>query len=53
MITDITAVSDKAGFQALYPVWNEDNENSEWESDSSDNSSEFELKLDKFRKKKK
>ena len=27
MITDITAVSDKAGFQALYPVWNEDKEN--------------------------
>ena len=27
MVTDITAVSDKAGFQALYPVWNEDREN--------------------------
>ena len=27
MITDITAVSDKVGFQALYPVWNEDKEN--------------------------
>ena len=27
MITDITAVSDKAGFQTLYPVWNEDREN--------------------------
>ena len=27
MVTDITAVSDKAGFQALYPVWNENKEN--------------------------
>ena len=27
MITDITAVTDKAGFQALYPVWDEDNNN--------------------------
>ena len=27
MVTDITAVSDKAGFQALYPIWNEDREN--------------------------
>ena len=27
MVTDITAVTDKAGFQALYPVWNEDGDN--------------------------
>ena len=27
MITDVTAVTDKAGFQALYPVWDEDNNN--------------------------
>ena len=27
MVSDITAVTDKAGFQALYPVWNEDGEN--------------------------
>jgi hypothetical protein len=27
MITDITAVTDKAGFQALYPVWDLDNNN--------------------------
>ncbi|MAU75312.1 MAG: hypothetical protein CL831_00375 [Crocinitomicaceae bacterium] len=27
MVSDIMAVSDKAGFQALYPVWNEDKEN--------------------------
>jgi hypothetical protein len=27
MITEITAVSDKAGFQALYPVWDKDGKN--------------------------
>ena len=27
MITDVTAVTDKAGFQALYPVWDLDNNN--------------------------
>ena len=27
MITDITAVTDKAGFQALYPVWDKDGNN--------------------------
>ena len=27
MITDITAVTDKAGYQALYPVWDEDGNN--------------------------
>tara|TARA_R100001224_G_scaffold62501_1_gene37365 strand:+ start:6007 stop:6558 length:552 start_codon:yes stop_codon:yes gene_type:complete len=27
MISDITAVSDKAGFQALYPVWDGDGKN--------------------------
>lgn len=27
MVSDITAVTDKAGFQALYPVWNGDGEN--------------------------
>ena len=27
MVTDITAVTDKAGFQALYPVWDKDGNN--------------------------
>jgi hypothetical protein len=27
MVSDITAVSDKAGFQALYPVWDKDGKN--------------------------
>ena len=27
MITDITAVTDKAGFQALYPIWDKDGNN--------------------------
>ena len=27
MVSDITAVTDKAGFQALYPVWNGEGEN--------------------------
>ena len=27
MITDITAVTDKAGFKSLYPVWDEDGKN--------------------------
>ena len=27
MVTDITAVTDKAGYQALYPVWDKDGNN--------------------------
>lgn len=27
MITDVTAVTDKAGFQALYPIWDKDGNN--------------------------
>ena len=27
MITDITAITDKAGYQALYPLWNKDGNN--------------------------
>ena len=27
MITDVTAVTDKAGFQAMYPIWDKDGNN--------------------------